>query len=390
MHLQSYRARPNPQRAASGSALQTAGSGCDTTQPGLYSERSWRSLTVADGCTPIDADILVSRWVDPRSSRRCEKAVSASDRHVIGVAVKATRLKLARGPHTVFNGIMPAGTMHITGPSQLLTAEFHAPCDFIHFHVSNDCLRNNQNAAHADPSRLPDLNDLLIRDPLAESLCRTLIERSGADDWRYAQSVGQTLVVHIARMERPQSQINALPKWRLKRVQEYVGAHLDEPLCLADMAAVAGLSRMHFAAQFRAATGYRPHEYLLHQRVESAKEILSNTAMPLAQVAVALGFQAQAHFSTVFKRLTGETPGRWRSNVLAEKHALCPTPSNGSRRDTLQQLESARSCTTPLASRKLPSGGARVDRGRWCGSHDHTGDNQRLYQSSPTLLRKDM
>jgi AraC family transcriptional regulator len=337
MGFQTYRAEPDLRHAAGCCSLQKAYVECDTSQPGLHPERAWRRLAVADEGPPIEADILVSRWVDSRSSYRCEKAVSAPDRHVIGVAVKATRLKLARGPHTVFNGIMPAGTMHITGPSQLLTAEFHAPCDFIHFHVSNDCLRKNQNAAHGDPSRPPDLNDLVIRDPLAESLCRTLIERSGADDRRYAHSVGQTLVMHIARMERPQSRINALPKWRLKRVQEYVSAHLDEPLCLADMAAVAGLSRMHFAAQFRAATGYRPHEYLLHQRVESAKEILSNTAMPLAQVAVALGFQAQAHFSTVFRRLTGETPGRWRSNVLAEKHARFLAPSNGSRRDTSQQ-----------------------------------------------------
>jgi AraC family transcriptional regulator len=97
------------------------------------------------------------------------------------------------------------------------------------------------------------------------------------------------------------------------------GAHFDEPLSLADLAAVAGLSRMHFAAQFRAATGYRPHDYLLHQRIESAKAILSNTGMPLAEVAVSLGFQAQAHFSTVFKRLTGETPARWRRNVMSER-----------------------------------------------------------------------
>ena len=103
-----------------------------------------------------------------------------------------------------------------------------------------------------------------------------------------------------------------MPKWRLRRVQEYVDAHFREPLSLADLAAVAGLSRMHFAAQFRAATGYRPHDYLLYQRIENAKAILSNTGTPLAEVAIALGFQAQSHFSTVFKRLTGETPARWR------------------------------------------------------------------------------
>jgi AraC-like DNA-binding protein len=101
-------------------------------------------------------------------------------------------------------------------------------------------------------------------------------------------------------------------------VQEYVNAHLDEALSLADLAAVAGLSRMYFAGQFRAATGYRPHDYLLYQRVESAKSILSTTDIPLAEVALSVGFQAQAHFSTVFKRLTGQSPARWRRAIRSE------------------------------------------------------------------------
>jgi AraC family transcriptional regulator len=126
-------------------------------------------------------------------------------------------------------------------------------------------------------------------------------------------------VMHIARMELSQPTASALPKWRLKRVQEYVNAHLDEALSLADLAAVAGLSRMYFAGQFRAATGYRPHDYLLYQRVESAKSILSTTDIPLAEVALSVGFQAQAHFSTVFKRLTGQSPARWRRAIRSER-----------------------------------------------------------------------
>ncbi len=69
---------------------------------------------------------------------------------------------------------------------------------------------------------------------------------------------------------------------------------------------------MHFAAQFRATTGYRPREYLLHQRIEHAKSLLSNSEMALVEVALAVGFCTQAHFSTVFKRLTGNTPAAWR------------------------------------------------------------------------------
>jgi AraC family transcriptional regulator len=81
---------------------------------------------------------------------------------------------------------------------------------------------------------------------------------------------------------------------------------------------VAALSLTHFAGQFRAATGYRPHDYLLYQRIESAKSMLSGTDMPLAEVALSVGFQAQAHFSTVFKRFTGESPARWRRAMKSE------------------------------------------------------------------------
>jgi AraC family transcriptional regulator len=318
MRLQTFGTKPHLPYPAACRPLPSSRTGYDLDDP--YEEQSWRCLPDGDGSPATEADILVSRWIDPRSCLRHEKTVSSSDRHVIAVALKTTRLKLSRGAHIVFDGIMPAGTVHVTGPSQPLAAEFRAPCDFIHFHVSNDYLRELQDAARSGPSQpIRDLNDLVVRDPLAELLGRTLIESGKAGDLLYAESVGQTLVMHIARLELPRPTVNALPKWRLKRVQEYVDAHLDKSISLADLAKVVGLSRMHFAAQFRAATGYRPHDYLLYQRIESAKAILSSTEMPLAEVALTVGFHAQAHFSTVFKRLTGESPARWRCSVRSDR-----------------------------------------------------------------------
>jgi transcriptional regulator GlxA family with amidase domain len=111
---------------------------------------------------------------------------------------------------------------------------------------------------------------------------------------------------------RSATSAGVLPKWRLKRVQVYMERNIGESLSLAELAAAAGLSRMHFAAQFRAATGLRPHSYLLHLRIAQAKMIMATSSMPLAQIALIVGFQAQSHFSTVFKRLTNETPACWR------------------------------------------------------------------------------
>ena len=236
---------------------------------------------------------------------------------MVSIALRSTRLKLTRGARTVYDGVMPAGMLQVTGPSQLLTAEFQAPCDFIHFYVRNDYLRERRDAALSSTGQpMRDLGDLTVRDPLAEQLGRTLIEGRNAGDRLYAESVGQTVVMRLAGLQPSRAKVSALSKWRLKRVQEYVDTHIDEALHLPDLATAAGLSRMHFAAQFRAATGYRPHEYLLHQRIERAKAMLSSLEMPLVEVALSVGFRAQAHFSTVFKRLTGETPGRWRRSAV--------------------------------------------------------------------------
>jgi len=118
--------------------------------------------------------------------------------------------------------------------------------------------------------------------------------------------------------------VRSLQKWRLKRVLQYVDDHLDAKITLQDLATVAGLSRMHFAAQFRTAIGMRPHEYLLKRRIERAEELLKQAEVSLVDVALTVGFQTQAHFTTVFKRFAGDTPHQWRSAYLGQSAPLPP------------------------------------------------------------------
>ncbi len=120
-----------------------------------------------------------------------------------------------------------------------------------------------------------------------------------------------------------------LQKWRMKRVIEHVDAHLARRITLADMASAAGLTRMHFAAQFRAATGMRPHDFILQRRIDRARELLGDPELALVDVALSVGFQTQAHFTTVFKRFAGETPHRWRRLAPghhAAEYAVAPQP----------------------------------------------------------------
>lgn len=275
----------------------------------FHRERKWRQMEHRVGAAI--ADIAISRWRDLQNTSRHEEATTPQDRYFIGIALKITRLKLTRGRQAIFDGIVPAGTLYVSAPSKQLSAQFDGPYDFLHFHVSANYFPSQGSATQL--VAVEGLNDLvLLRDPFAQQLARALTEHGNTSDEQFSRCVGQTLAMHLARLELPRTRINALPKWRLRRVEEYIEAHLDCGIGLSDLAKVAGLSRMHFAAQFRAATGYRPREYLLHQRIEHAKSLLSNTETPLAEVALIVGFSTQAHFSTVFKRITSETPARWR------------------------------------------------------------------------------
>ncbi|MDQ8731685.1 helix-turn-helix domain-containing protein [Bradyrhizobium sp. LHD-71] len=267
---------------------------------------------------------MISRWTSTQTTMWREEATTPADRYFFAIALKTTRLKLTRGALTLFDGIMPAGTLYVGAPSKLLSAQFHAPCDFLHFHVPAKCLPSLGTGKRS--VRSDELNDLiLLRDPFADQLAKALTERDHLVDPDFARCIAQTLAMHLARREVPRTKVNALPKWRLRRIEDYVRTHFDHCISLSDLAGVAGLSRMHFAAQFRAATGYRPREYLLHQRIEQAKTLLLNSETSLAEVALAVGFCTQAHFSTVFKRITGNTPARWR---CASRNALVsPAPA---------------------------------------------------------------
>ena len=281
--------------------------------PTLHRERAWRVHSPSHG-----GNIVASRWSDDRTAARHERGPLA-DHTVLAVSLRPARLRLGDGRGTAFEGTMPSGMVHVTGPGQQIEAEFFTPCDFVHFHVATAYLQDRQAAAaarpqdgSASPAPTPSLDGLLIRDELAAQLARTLTDDLEGGDPLYAESIGQTILMRVLAYRPAAARVGALPKWRLRRVQEHLAANIAEPISLSDLAEAAGLSRMHFAAQFRAATGCRPHDYLLQHRVEHAKQMLTGTDTPLVEVALSTGFQTQSHFSTVFKRLVGETPARWQ------------------------------------------------------------------------------
>jgi len=95
----------------------------------------------------------------------------------------------------------------------------------------------------------------------------------------------------------------------LRRVRAYIDEHIGERISLDELARQAGVSRFHFARQFRLSTGQSPMEYLRRVRIEYSKRILMEPHSTIAEVAASLGFSDQSHFTRTFGRLVGVSPG---------------------------------------------------------------------------------
>jgi AraC-like DNA-binding protein len=99
----------------------------------------------------------------------------------------------------------------------------------------------------------------------------------------------------------------------IERARQYVDKHYARPLTIERLAALAGLSSFHFIRAFRAATGATPHQYLRARRLDRARELLVTTPMPVTEICDAVGFQSLGSFSSLFRKVTGETPAAYRA-----------------------------------------------------------------------------
>jgi AraC family transcriptional regulator len=111
-----------------------------------------------------------------------------------------------------------------------------------------------------------------------------------------------------------------LTRTQLQQVLDYIQTHLDsaEPtlrerdLSLAELAETLNLSPTYFATAFKQAIEVSPHQYVIQQRVERAKLMLSKTDLAIADIALQVGFSSQSHLTQQLKRLTGMTPKQIR------------------------------------------------------------------------------
>jgi AraC-like DNA-binding protein len=96
----------------------------------------------------------------------------------------------------------------------------------------------------------------------------------------------------------------------VRRAREHLRERWDQRVTLAELAAVAGLSRFELVRRFHEQVGVPPHAFQTNLRVEEARRLLAAGVTPAA-VAADCGFADQPHLTRVFKQAVGVSPGRY-------------------------------------------------------------------------------
>ena len=120
-----------------------------------------------------------------------------------------------------------------------------------------------------------------------------------------SQAYGEMATAHVS----PQG---GLAPWQIRRCEEIIRAKLSAGVTIQRMASECRLSRSHFTRQFRSAKGQSPHRWLLENRVAAAKALLTNSKLPIAEIALQTGFADQSHMTRTFTTIAGTSPGVWR------------------------------------------------------------------------------
>lgn len=218
------------------------------------------------------------------------------------------------------NEVRESGHTHFFDLRQRPQGLFRRPSHVLHFYMPLATL--NMFAEQEDVQPISDFDykqtvgkdDPVMRHLAAATLAAFDDRHAGSD--LLLDSILTAAGVHVlvkygaAHRSNRQQPVYGLAAWQERHAKDLMDGNLD--ISLADLARECGLSVSQFRRGFRKTTGVAPHQWLLARRVERAKTLLSQSDLPLAEIALSCGFASQSHFNSTLKRLTGISPGRWR------------------------------------------------------------------------------
>ena len=149
-------------------------------------------------------------------------------------------------------------------------------------------------------------------EPLAEADWENHESDRSLADWLEIQAVLRLLLTPFLATAQLRNDLHSQVAHQFPAVQEFIDAHLAEPIVLADLARVTGLHPTYFSHRFQQMLGLRPLEYLMRRRIERAQHLLVTSHASIKEVTYDVGLRDPAYFSRVFLKYCRLSPSAYR------------------------------------------------------------------------------
>ena len=238
----------------------------------------------------------------------------------LSLAARPVRLLQIQGDKT-HTGLYAKGDISMTPEKTPLFARWDTADDYLQIQVRSRFIQTVAATLELNPDRLKLRPEGKTRDSHIESIGIMLLaelKQKNSSSRLYVDSLANILAVHLIRQYAAAAgrfplYKGGIPESQLSQVLEYMHAHLDQDIRLADLAQLLDMSPFHFSRLFKRSLNISPYQYLLHQRIERAKELLKQTDRSIMEIAFCCGFNSHSHLSKQFRQLTGVTPSVYRA-----------------------------------------------------------------------------
>lgn len=292
--------RPCPQQLSIDAVLARLSEAPVATSRG----RDWRGVTV-DACAPASMVRLALPAYDHHLVAYCS---TTGGRFIQRRAGQTRDSRLSAG----MSILMPAGHDAVWEGEAPASIRIRVPVALVEQAASE--------IGSGSCGSVELLNDFGVRDMALESFARILadeLERpQHPAQYLIIDSVSAAIAAHLLRnynaasgplSERPP----VLSRKTIADIIDYIEEHLDVTIRLHELAAIAGVSRFHFARLFKNSLGETPMRYVEGMRIDRAKSLIHQGGHALVDIALSVGFADQSHFTRRFTRHVGCPPAAY-------------------------------------------------------------------------------
>ncbi len=269
--------------------------------PGLFARR-YRFPRVVDG-------FLVPATAEPLITCQLNGSAEFQERDIGGTWV----------PRQVHRG-----DIFVTGSKIPYELRWRSPLgaeiDVIHILALDQCVAAFE-TVYQDKAGAVEVTDFFGRDETLAHLsfaCADMLSVRTAGSAQRVAAFAHLFAIHIAEKytnvssPRP-DYVGGLPIARLRKIEDYVRAHLAESISIEVLAELAELSPFHFSRVFKQTTGITPLQFVIRERMLQAQQLIRETSRSLIEIALEVGYTSPSHFAQVFRRTVGMAPTQFRN-----------------------------------------------------------------------------